>query len=113
MPDLKKKKIVIFYPDSLPKGKLYVENMTPVSALCAVRLLDRERFDIKIITRFIDGDDYLNKIINHCNDALLLGVSCFVGYQILEGLRISKAVKKRFPHIPIVWGGWFPSSGAS
>jgi len=105
-----KKKVIIFYPDSLPKGRLYIENMTPVSALCAVRSLDRSRYDLKVITRFINGDDYLDQILEHCRDAIVFGVSSFIGYQIKEGIRVSKEVKRRYPELPIIWGGWFPSS---
>lgn len=104
------KKVVIFYPDSLPKGRLYIENMTPVSALCAVRSLDRSRYDLKVITRFINGDDYVDQILNHCKNAIVFGVSTFIGYQIKEGIRASKEVKRRYPDLPIIWGGWFPSS---
>jgi radical SAM superfamily enzyme YgiQ (UPF0313 family) len=110
MPTQRRNKVIVFYPDSVPKGRLYVENMTPVSALCAVRLLDRKRYDIHIITRFFTGEDYVEEILEHCQNALLFGVSAFIGYQILEGLRVSKAVKEKFPDLPVVWGGWFPSS---
>ena len=105
-----KKKVVLFYPDPLPKGSLYVENMTPASALCAVRLLDRDKYDIKIIARYIDGDDFVDQILAHCEDAILFGVSAMIGYQITQGLEVSKQVKRRHKELPIVWGGWFPSS---
>lgn len=31
------------------------------------------------------------------------------GYQIVDGLRVARVVKKRYPDLPIVWGGWHPS----
>ena len=31
------------------------------------------------------------------------------GFQIFDGLKTAKAFKKKYPKIPIIWGGWHPS----
>ena len=41
--------------------------------------------------------------------ALLLASSCILGFQVTHGARVAKAVRERFPDLPIIWGGWFPS----
>jgi len=105
-----KKNIVIFYPDPLPAGQLYVDNLPPTSALCAARLLNRDDYNIHIITRYLNGKKYLEEILDACNDAVLFGVSSFVGYQITHGLFVTQKVKEKFKKLPVVWGGWFPSS---
>ena len=105
-----KKNIVIFYPDPLPPGRLYVDNLPPTSALCAVRLLERSKYNIQIISRCLNGKGYLEEILDACNEAILFGVSSFVGYQINHGLFVAKKVKEKFKDLPVVWGGWFPSS---
>lgn len=38
-----------------------------------------------------------------------VGVSCKFGYQIQEGLEVSRLLKSAFPEVKIIWGGWFPS----
>src|SRR5205085_12531264 len=40
---------------------------------------------------------------------LLFASSCILGYQVYDGYVVAKAVKERFPKLPVIWGGWFPS----
>jgi len=44
-----------------------------------------------------------------CEGAICFGITALTGYQITEGLVVSKMVKERYPDLPIVWGGWHPS----
>lgn len=105
-----RKKIVLFYPDVLPPGALYYDTTNLLSVLCASRMLDREKYEIVIVTRRIYGGEYLDIILQSCNNAVCFGVSAMIGYQIIDGLNASKEVKRKFPNLPIIWGGWFASA---
>lgn len=41
--------------------------------------------------------------------AVLVGISAITSYQIVNGLRFARSVRRLAPHIPIVWGGWHPT----
>ena len=46
----------------------------------------------------------------YCEDALCFAVSSMTCYQIRDGMNISAAVKERYPDMPIIWGGYHPST---
>jgi radical SAM superfamily enzyme YgiQ (UPF0313 family) len=39
----------------------------------------------------------------------LIGMSVMPGPQLLSAVPVARALKSRFPHVPVVWGGYFPS----
>lgn len=53
--------------------------------------------------------DPLGRLMRELEDALCLGVTVLTGDPIVDALATSRAVKERFPRLPIVWGGWHPS----
>lgn len=78
-------------------------------ALLAIsRTLDFEGFDIKIYTRYLQKN-YQKEILKNGKNAICLGISAMTGFQIHDGIKLAKAFKKKYPKIPIVWGGWHPS----
>ncbi len=38
-----------------------------------------------------------------------VGVTVMPGPQLVQAIEISSAVRRRFPRVPIVWGGYFPT----
>mgnify|MGYP002139785922 CR=1 FL=1 len=52
---------------------------------------------------------YLDKVLEACDGALCFASSCILGYQVYDGYVVAKAVRERYPNLPIIWGGWFPS----
>jgi len=53
--------------------------------------------------------DYEAKVLEACDGALCFASSCILGYQVYDGFVVAKAVREKFPSLPIIWGGWFPS----
>lgn len=102
-----KKDVVLFLPrkNAVNTG---TEQMPPLQLLALARVLISSEYNVKIIDATIEND-YIDKIIQNCEGALCLGISCIIGYQIYDGVNIAKIVRKRFPDLPIVFGGWFPS----
>lgn len=100
------KKVVLFFPSPLPYNRAW--KGVPLALLAISRLLDKEGYEVKIITRFTHGSPE-KEVILQSKDAICLGISAMTGFQIKDGLKISSLVKKRYPKLPIVWGGWHPS----
>jgi len=94
---------VLFYPpyDGAPLG-------APLSLLCLASPLLQSGFDVKLVDNLI-SPDYEKTILREAEDALLLGISVLTGPHIGAAVRVSKAVKKLRPTLPIVFGGWHAS----
>lgn len=101
----KSKKVVLYRPIPVP-GRKPVG--IPLSLLYASRLLVEENYNIKIIAKNL-YEDSVKKVLTSCREAICFGITSMTGYQIIDGLRVSRLVKRKYPHFPIVWGGWHPS----
>jgi len=96
-------KVVLFYPpySGPPLG-------APLSLLCLAGPLLQAGFEVKLIDNLL-FPNYEQAILCETKDALLLGISVLTGPHIGAAVRISKAVKKQNPTLPIVFGGWHAS----
>jgi len=98
------KKIVLYNPKT---GELRDYCGLPLGLIAISRFLFKEGYTIKIVEHF--ELDIERKILEHCKDSVCLAVTCMTGYQIKDALKIAKLVRKNYPRLPIVWGGWHPS----
>ncbi len=98
-----KNKVVLFYPpyDGPPLG-------APLSLLSLAGALLEAGFQVKLVDNLIEPD-YENVILRETADALCLGISMLTGPHIGTAIRVSQAVKKSHPELPIVFGGWHAS----
>jgi anaerobic magnesium-protoporphyrin IX monomethyl ester cyclase len=96
------KPVVVLYN---PKAVFYT---MPLALLAIGSFLDREKYEIIIIDGRLE-DDPLPKIFSLLPRAVCFGVSVLTGDPIKDALHVSRAVKNKFPHIPVVWGGWHAS----
>jgi len=100
-----KQKIILFNP----RVSLDRYHNAPLGLLSIVSLLEKEKkYDIKIISAS-EEPNFKNKILKNMKDAICFGVGSMTGYQIKEGLEISKIIKQKFPNKPIIWGGFHPT----
>lgn len=96
------KKIILFRPKS---SKNYDYMGVPLGLLAISRLIHKD-YDIKIIDAVIERN-YVEKILEHVDENVIcLGITSMTGYQIHEGLEVTKAVKEKYSNIPIIWGGF-------
>jgi len=96
--------ILLYHPRSTrPRNRRF-----PLSILALAAVLE-EREDYVIV----DGNVDLNAtetVLNLCRqDVELLAVSVMPGPQTVAAVETCRQVRAKFPHIPIVWGGYFPS----
>lgn len=103
---MKKPTIILYFPTPFPYHRPW--KGVPLSLLAISRTLDKEGYNIKIISRFLQINPE-NEIIKLAPKSICLGISAMTGFQIHDGLKMAKIFKKKYPEIPIVWGGWHPS----
>ena len=80
----------------------------PLSLLALSRMV-RDDFNVKIFNAVVDSG-YKDLILSECEDALCLAVSSMTCYQIRDGINVCAAVKGRRPELPVIWGGYHPST---
>lgn len=81
----------------------------PLSLLHLAAALDQTG-DSRIVDGNVDRDvvgETLRMIENHRFDAV--GISVMGGPQIEPSIAVSRAIRERFPAMPIIWGGYFPT----
>src|SRR5688572_8744538 len=99
-----RQKIVLFHP-RVTRPELH---RMPWPILALGGNLDRDRFDVVLV----DGGkepDAIGALFAACEDALCVGISCFTGNQTVNALKAARALRRRFPALPLVWGGAHPS----
>lgn len=93
-----KKKIVLFSSNTRYIGP-------PLGLLSITKLLDLKEFDVKIITKN-EFPNYEEEVLKECEGAICLGISTITGFPVKVAMKISQMVKKKYPELPIIWGGW-------
>jgi anaerobic magnesium-protoporphyrin IX monomethyl ester cyclase len=96
-------KVVLFYPpyEGPPLG-------APLSLLSLASPLLQAGFEVRLVDNLL-SPDYEKTILRETADALCLGISVLTGPHIGAAVRVSRAVKKLRPDLPIVFGGWHSS----
>ncbi|MEM4259836.1 MAG: radical SAM protein [Candidatus Woesearchaeota archaeon] len=98
------KKITLYNPKT---GELRDYHGAPLALLAVSRFLVKEGYEVNIVEHYEKNTEDI--VCDSVKDSICLGITAMTGYQIKDGLRIAQKVKKKFPKIPIVWGGWHPS----
>jgi anaerobic magnesium-protoporphyrin IX monomethyl ester cyclase len=101
--------IVLFNPLSTSPGK----QPLPLSLMTLAAVLE-QRGDVWSL---VDGNisaDPAGQIIAHLSAVprtaiALLAVTVMPGPQLTQAVAVCRRVKRELPHVPIVWGGYFPT----
>ena len=102
-----KPKVVLFYPKLHGEGIEEAADFPPLALLAAASMIDRSRYDVRVVDLRFDNDlDDADELLRDC---VCAGVSALSGHQIRSGLAAAGCVRRKAPHIPIVWGGWHPT----
>jgi anaerobic magnesium-protoporphyrin IX monomethyl ester cyclase len=70
--------------------------------------------DGRYTSSIIDGNvdrDFVNTTVRTLGSGTVdaVGISVMGGPQLRSGIAVSRAIRERFPKIPIIWGGHYPS----
>ena len=100
---MNKGKIVFFFPSYGSN-----EACPPLAPIAIAAGLLREGYSVTIIDSALESDP-VEAVLKEVDGALCLGMSLITGPMIREAVAVGKAVKHRYPEVPIVLGGWHPS----
>ncbi|HRV80596.1 MAG TPA: cobalamin B12-binding domain-containing protein, partial [Planctomycetota bacterium] len=106
----RKKHIVLFMPHRADprEGVRVAADLLPLELLQIAAWPDKDGYTVHIVDAMVHPD-YMERLMELCDGALLFASSCILGYQVAHGAEVAKAIRARFPKLPIIWGGWFPS----
>jgi anaerobic magnesium-protoporphyrin IX monomethyl ester cyclase len=97
--------ILLYYP-KLTKPK---NRRLPLSVMALAAVLEgSEQYEIVDGNLDPDPDATLAHLIES-NPVELLGVSVMPGPQMVAAMNSCKALRTQYPHVPVVWGGYFAS----
>lgn len=98
-------KIVLFHPKH---AEITGNNRVPLELIAIGTPLKFAGYTVKIIDSMVD-ENYPQLVLDDVKDAIFLGISSMTGYQISDAVKVAKLVRKKYPKLPIVWGGWHAS----
>jgi anaerobic magnesium-protoporphyrin IX monomethyl ester cyclase len=100
--------IVLINPWSTPSPK----KPLPMSLLALGGMLEGE-FDYCILDGNVEPDlEARVAALAESRPLTAIGITVMPGPQLRHAVRLSRALKRRLPGVPIVWGGYFPSQHA-
>ena len=79
----------------------------PLAPLTVARPLVQEGYDVRVI----DENVYQRAIdeLDDCPEPIYVGMSVLGGNTVNTGRKLAEQVRKKWPNVPIVWGGWSPT----
>ncbi|TAJ14705.1 MAG: hypothetical protein EPO68_12625, partial [Planctomycetota bacterium] len=105
-----RKRIVLFLPhrDNPGLGIRTSADLVPLELLQIATYPAANGYEVVMIDAMVH-EDYEKRVLEACEGALVFATSCILGYQVYHGATVARAVRAKFPKLPILWGGWFPS----
>ena len=97
----KRARVVLYNPKA-------VFHTFPLALLAVGSALDRTRYEVLIVDGRLEADA-VGAALRAADGAVVFGVTALTGAPLRDALDVSRAVKERYPDLPVVWGGWHPS----
>lgn len=102
-------KIILYHPKTFHE-KNYKYHWIPYSVLSVASYLHAKKYDIIIVD---NNTDIMQKnqtaIVEHIKESSVVGISCFIGKQITDGIEFAEMVRKLNKNAIITWGGYAPT----
>jgi radical SAM superfamily enzyme YgiQ (UPF0313 family) len=98
------KKVLLFFPSYRS-----IEAAPPLALLALAPIAERRGLSVDIVDSTIEPR-YLERIVEQLDDALCVGISIVTGPMIVEAIEVARAVKATKPDVPVILGGWHPST---
>src|SRR5215467_10000610 len=99
-----KNKVILFFPSYRS-----IEAAPPLALLALAPIAERRGLSVDIIDSTIEPQ-YIKRIIEQLDDTICVGISIVTGPMIVEAIEVARAVKSARPDVPVVLGGWHPST---
>jgi radical SAM superfamily enzyme YgiQ (UPF0313 family) len=80
----------------------------PLGLLAVGSALPADKYDVSIFDARIDALSE-KRVVEVAEGAACVGMTVFSGPSIGNALRLSRELKRRYPELPVIWGGWHPS----
>ncbi|MCC7158606.1 MAG: radical SAM protein [Ignavibacteria bacterium] len=80
----------------------------PLSLVALASNLDEKEYEVLIIDARLEKDP-INRLISSSKDAICVGMTVLTGAPIKNALAASRTLKKLYPRLKIIWGGWHTS----
>lgn len=105
-----RKRVVLYYPErgNPDLGQPYSADLLPLEFLQIAAPAQEAGFEIDIVDSMIE-ERPREVLLAKLEGAFAFGSTCIVGYQVADGAEVARLVRDRFPRLPMIWGGWFPS----
>lgn len=94
--------VILYNPDA-------VFYTMPLALIAIGSYLDPEKYDVVIVDGRLEKDPMIKIKTALQNNPICFATTVLTGGPIKDALKISRAVKKEMPGLPVVWGGWHPS----
>lgn len=96
-------KVVLFFPSYRSR-----EASPPLALIAIAGPLISRGYDVEIVDAAVEPD-FERRTIEAARGALCVGISIITGPMIEDTIRVGRALKRAYPNLPIVLGGWHPS----
>jgi radical SAM superfamily enzyme YgiQ (UPF0313 family) len=104
------KRVVLFLPHRADpaEGVRVSADLLPLELLQIATVPVKDGYEVHLVDAMVHPD-YMQRLEQLCDGALVFASSCILGYQVTHGAQVARRIRERFPKLPIIWGGWFPS----
>ena len=99
-----KKKVLLFFPSYRS-----IEAAPPLALLALAPIVEERGLGVDVVDSTIEPR-FLERIVEQLDDTLCVGISIVTGPMIYEAIEVARAVKAARPGVPVVLGGWHPST---
>jgi len=101
---VKNKRVLLFFPSYRS-----IEAAPPLALLALAPIAEQRGLTVDIIDSTIEPR-FRERIVDQLDDAVCVGISIVTGPMIVEAIEVARAVKAARPEVPVVLGGWHPST---
>jgi radical SAM superfamily enzyme YgiQ (UPF0313 family) len=98
------RKVILFFPSYRS-----IEAAPPLALLALAPIAEQRGLEVDVVDSTIQPD-YRERIVTQLDGALCVGISIVTGPMIVEAIEVAKAIKAARPDIPVILGGWHPST---
>ncbi len=108
---MKHKKVVMYLPyrGDPAQGELISADLLPLELVQIAGTALARGWEVELVDAMVE-ERPVERVLAACADAAVYCSSCILGYQVFDGVQVSNSVREKYPHLPIWWGGWFPSA---